>query len=568
MTERHPRPDRFVAKALLDPYYAPLAAAGASHETLRAAGFIDDLLDGSVRAHPCWSPAMLTTPLMKVRRALAQSPEDARKLVLLSTGSYSPMHEGHIALMERARTHAQELGYTVVGGYMSPSHDAYVSVKNGGTAALHAEQRIALAEEAVRHSDWLSICPWEARHAPEALNFTDVLDRLAAYLARHVDAIELGYVFGSDNLGFLAAFAERGLAFCGVRGEMTTEALRETHALLGGREHRLHMMPATRATRAETASSTKVRSGNLSLIPEAARARYRALVQPPSQAPTMTPAYLVRRDLAHATSNWGVDAAAQAEFEESLMDVLASSLGAAGVVHGIPLAAQIELATAAREPETSMLSLDACVLGDAQLRVSRLFDVGGGQVFSSQRVPRPGAAALALQLASLDRSRKWRVLDDDKATGDTEHSVHALLTAEGVQVAGFTYLNEAYLRGTELAEREVLDIVDARDFLLGARDGGLVIELPTGETARAPYMLPFVNLVFRAKIPAEACNRLSRQLWELNVAWLEAYAPRLTVSDADPASGALLTYLGFASTTTLGDCCNALSAWSGDLSLR
>lgn len=48
------------------------------------------------------------------------------------TGAYSPIHIMHIHMLEIAKQHLEGLGtYEVVAGFVSPSHDHYVSRKLG-----------------------------------------------------------------------------------------------------------------------------------------------------------------------------------------------------------------------------------------------------------------------------------------------------------------------------------------------------------------------------------------------------------------------------------------------------
>jgi len=80
----------------------------------------------------------------------------------------------------------------------------------------------------------------------------------------------------------------------------------------------------------------------------------------------------------------------------------------------------------------------------------------------------------------------------------------------GIQVGGSSILSEmgvfvdsvvAYSTsdGTDIFDK--VDLGDPRDYLLGA--SGLVIKLPNGNFARAPYILPFVSTTARAGIPQE-----------------------------------------------------------------
>ena len=52
--------------------------------------------------------------------------------MLLSTGALNPVHLGHVAMFDRARDALEsQHGFEVVGGFLSPSHDTYLSGKYG-----------------------------------------------------------------------------------------------------------------------------------------------------------------------------------------------------------------------------------------------------------------------------------------------------------------------------------------------------------------------------------------------------------------------------------------------------
>jgi hypothetical protein len=555
--------DRLRSRAQRDPYYQGLAAA--SSETLLAAGCFIESYAGDIREHPCWNVRMPTTPVGKVREALqSYATEDARPpVVLLSTGCFSPVHQGHLAMMEAAKTAVQASGRRVVGGYLSPAHDEYASAKLNGSARMHAENRIALLEEAVWDSTWLSVCPWEARYTPAALNFTDVLDRLRYYLRAQLSReVEVAYVFGSDNAGFARAFQHRGLAVCVLRGPPTPEirALQdECTAELEEPPRVLWAGPTSHAY----ASSTRVRAGESWHLPIAIQSKYSVLRQASRPEPNSPKSiYLVRQDIAYAVQDWPeVPATAIATFHAELSSVLTRALANTDCrVHALNLETQLEIARDLVR-KGKVLSLDACVSSTAQLHVSRRFEICDGQVRSSHMLPRPGHSSIAVQLNGLPSGGTWTVLDDDRSTGQTEHFVQRLLAARGANVSQFAYLNEKSLQRDSLQGWPVTDVVDARDFLLGARDAGLVVSLADGSISRSPYMLPFVNLLFRARLPANAVQRVSSELWALNARWFAKLPRTLCVRDAHGPSQGLLYALGFQAGTPLQAVSHTLGQW-------
>lgn len=594
-------------KARRDPYYRHLfetSMGSPSLEELYHAGFFDDGLPASVREHASWSTRVPTTPVGKLmrhlqaRKALAgpglAAPAPNRQVVLLTTGSFSPVHQGHLRMLEAARRACQAQGWDVLGGYISPSHDSYVSGKQGGAAALHHEHRIAILEEAVADSDWLSVCPWEARYAPVALNFTDVMDRLRLeLLQRCAQALDVVYVFGSDNAGFLEAFIGQGHAVCVVRA-----GFEGPPPVVAPSARERCLVTTTDGT--FPSSSSLVRQGALELLPHACRPRYEQLrtttrVHPgvgsgdrSQDAPDAAglaegPAlYLVRNDLEHATRGWGVSGEALAVFQSELMSILTRAVGKArpagasvemrelSLARQRALFAELQESPKAKRGEKHVLSLDACVPARAQLQLSRRFDLCSGQVFSRDMGARPGSASLPEQLRALGGAPLgWTVVDDDTASGQTVNFVRELLATCGHRVEKFAFLNELALAKQGLNGRTVLDIVDSRDFLLGAKDGGLVVTLgPTkepgrgdDEICRAPYMLPFVNLTFRAKLPAPCIREASLALWELNASWFQQHAPGLTLREADPHSRELFARLGHTDSALLWRVCEDMLAW-------
>jgi hypothetical protein len=146
----------------------------------------------------------------------------------------------------------------------------------------------------------------------------------------------------------------------------------------------------------------------------------------------------------------------------------------------------------------------------------------------------------------------YTLVDDDIASGFTMAQVKSLLPSE-VRVRRVVSL----LRDGPVpaVEHPVLDVVDLRDLMLGATDAGLVVQLPDGTAARAPYALPYVSTVSRAKLPPSAEWDFSLAVWKLNFEFFASAARNVTVRDADPATAALLRYVGFDQEQTLREVC-------------
>ena len=498
-------------KIARDPYYAALHAQHGAAFIAEAGFFADTATEDA----PLDDLTTLCTPTTCITDRLPAP----RPAVLVCTGSFSPVHSGHLAMMAAARRSVEAAGYTVVGGYLSPGHDEYLALKLGD-AALSAPHRLRLCAAAVAETDWLMVDPWEAMHRDVAVNFTDVVHRLTAYLHHHISPqLTVFYVCGGDNARFALTFAQRGS--CVVVGRPGTEdrlARYRTHPLLVGNPRILW------ADGRHAGSSTAARRGNHTVLPAAVE----------RQLTPRRPASLTLR-LESADVAWG-RAAALARFQRQLADLLSRWF----VVREARLASQ-------RIPQTPhpIISLDPLLPGRHALDISRRFDLGG--TTQRRHCARPDAPPLSEQLAAIPPGT-YALFDDDICTGGTIAAVRASLPPH-ITIADTLHLTAA--RAPEGRQ----EIADSRDFLLGSRAGGLVVALPDGSLGRAPYLLPFVCPAARVSIPDAAVHEFSRRLWQLNA---EFFADSgLTVADLPPATRRLARCAGFTAERPLEALCRA-----------
>ncbi len=182
-----------------------------------------------------------------------------------------------------------------------------------------------------------------------------------------------------------------------------------------------------------------------------------------------------------------------------------------------------------------MVSLDPCLPAGLNVALSRCFPPLGAARRECAHVARPGAPALEEQrrevAAGIEPGRKVVLFDDDAMTGGTARAARELLepacAVERFAALGGPGAGPVGGAGPGPRPRPRLDLVDCRDFLLGAREGGLVVWLPrwTAEEGRrrpgrrlfrVPYALPFVRPAHRASVPADGEVEFSRRVWELN----------------------------------------------------
>ena len=91
--------------------------------------------------------------------------DDEELAILLTTGSLNPIHTGHIDMMNFAKTELESYKknstkYTVIGGFMSPSHDEYVRTK---PSYIRSDDRVKMIKIAVQDSNWIECDEWECK---------------------------------------------------------------------------------------------------------------------------------------------------------------------------------------------------------------------------------------------------------------------------------------------------------------------------------------------------------------------------------------------------------------------
>ena len=470
-----------------DPYLRALAHARGEPAVWESGFFIEDA-PGSLPDDDGEDLDLLCTP--RPKREITGD----RPVVLLSTGGFCPPHAGHLAMMECARVAASHAGYDVIGGYLSPGHDAYITMKCGA-AAMPASERLRLCAEAVTGSDWLSVDPWESLHQRLAVNFTAVAARLRAYLRAHVDPrVEVLYVCGGDNARFALAFAEEG--GCVVVGRPGNGAV----------------MNHWRARLADNARVLWIDGDH----PAASRdLRASSWSAPPRRL-------VVRLEDDRAVRTLGLRTFAR--FQRELLEELARHISVRTV------------SLDATAPDDDVISLDAMRSARVNLSLSRLYSVGGYEPLG--HIARPGAPPLASQIAAITPG-EYALEDDDRMSGATLAAARSLLSSR-------VRVREVRL-AVDHADDE--DVADSRDFLLGADDGGLVLSLPHGSVGRAPYLLPYVDPAVRSSVPSS--RAFSIAVWELNAKHFADTS--LRVADLPPSTRATFAFMG--DDTRLFDVC-------------
>lgn len=537
-----------------DPFYRKTLTHYGSEEAVIKAGFFDDGLAPGV-LDALSDPRWLTTPLYKVRQAHGKS---VRPLVLFSTGGFAPVHEGHLQMMEAARAKMTRDGYDVVGGFLAPAHDSYVLHKGHGAERFPIHVRLESLQKAVLASDWLEVDPWMALYTPGDLNFTDVYRRLQSYISRHIPSnrpVEVAYVFGADNALFARSFIGEGLCVCVSRPGHAEKLA----ALTGDAK----LMSTGRVRLAESdvdLSSRQIRMGEV-VFAKMTETEELLSDGDRSQAHTL----FMRDDLDWAIEPWTkglapstVSAAKQA-FVGGLKRIFRGAFAGAAVlppgedieIIEVPSAEQVRWMDA-HLADKPFINMD-CVTGGRgyPANISRLFHLCDHQYFSLGIIHRPDTGDALENLPAGD----YTLVDDDIATGGSMRALEALLPP-GVRVTGrVSLLKKWFIENRATETYNPTNILDMRDFLVGARMAGLVVESFDGRQGRVPYLAPYVSLNSRCSVPEEREKSICSQLFALNIEFFEALGAPLRVQDADPSFRRLMLAMGFDADMPLRDLC-------------
>lgn len=119
--------------------------------------------------------------------------------ILISTGSLNPVHEGHVRAFDSAkRTLESEYGFTVAGGFISPSDSSWCTYKEYG--CFRNEFRLELVRLAVADIPWLFADPWECSQS-SAYDFPDVCRDLIKKVDERFGhgKVQIIYLCGADH---------------------------------------------------------------------------------------------------------------------------------------------------------------------------------------------------------------------------------------------------------------------------------------------------------------------------------------------------------------------------------
>lgn len=434
---------------------------GGSLEDKVAAGLVDSPVEEYLKMEE--ETRRFVTPLGKASMRIGPRP-----VVLYITGGFDPLHEGHLSALEEAKAYMEAAGRTVLCAFIAPDHDDYVVRHKGGRTAF---ERVEESRYVTEEYDWIDVDPYPAYSAPSWMNFTFLLDRISRYVERHLGVrAEVVYVHGSDNADHVKPLST---PYAQSRGISALEVGRYLKASPAGLTSRHHL------------SSTRVRRGEHPLHERISEFRARNLVG--EGLP-----YVIRDDLALAAP-WLTPGERRERLDALVQMVRARTPEGTQVrVRRV----EEQLRSFAR-PVLPTISLDPWFQGTYNVGVSRVFIAASGQYRPLGVVPRGShrlgkdmEAALKEAFAHIP-SGDYVLVDDDISSGATVRAVKGSLPA-GVRIVAVR----------TLWAENFYDVIDARDFVEGSLEGGLVCVRVDGALTRNSYLRPEVNLAARARLSA------------------------------------------------------------------
>lgn len=513
----------FAWKVLRDKYYSEVYREYKDEDLLIKAGFVPDPF--TLEEIDYYNIDLLTTPFDKLKGNV----NDLKNpIVLLSTGGFYPIHDGHIKMMEEAKKVLSEDGYDVIGGYLSLSHDDYISTKPYYISDQY--ERINEGREYLKNSDWLMIDPWESIYVRTPINFTDVIERLQKYLQKYIDErIKIAYIFGGDNVEFMYCFKKNGIAVC-LNRDGYNELFIKTMKIKNDNMYFIDNLNSS-----SLLSSRYIREKHSKkIISYKDVGNY--LIRNESLLPLSN---LIRED------NKELLQQLQEEFLNKFMRLLSNCFDNKIFIKVINMEFQLKDAYDYLQKQNT-INLDSYFRGTYNLEVSRLFNVSSYQDKYIKLIGRLGHETIEEQVKKI-KNGSYVLVDDDSVTGRTLNSIKEKLPTDVV-------ISETYLLANSINEK-VFDVVDLRDFIIGTTNSGLVVKLPNGIYTRAPYVMPYVNLTTRASIPPSRERDFSIAVWQMNKEFYQKYDKNFKLKNADSNFITLMNYIGFNSEDTIVDIC-------------
>ena len=488
----------FEWKVYRDNFYKYFFEKSKSPKKLYQAGFLDNKIDIN-KINDFYQIEKLTTPFNKLNFS-----NEKDNIILLSSGSFAPLHDGHINNMELAKKYLEEnSNNNVAGGYFSLSHDEYVLSKKTQDPTMNCHKRSYIANSKLFENNWIMVDQWQSMYLKHEINFTDTINRLKLYIKHHFKKdVEIYFVYGDDNIYFNNAFLVNGKGICINRHDKLIDM---NNNIIYIKENKYKEI-----------SSTKIRSQNNISI---------------NKQSSCNGTYFIRDDI---SESFDVDIKGKEYFKKEFKLILEKYIN--NDIEYLSLKKQKEYINNMKINNT--ISLDIFINGNYNLGLSRLFNFSDSNIKGEKLINRPGTPSLDEQISIIEKNIDYTLIDDDSVSGQTLELIKNNCTKNNINIKDILLLSN-------YEKKEVFDVIDLRDFCIGANNSGLVCNLPNGKHIRVPYILKYIDLYTRASINFDKISDFRKDVLKLNYYFYYKYNDKISLKDANDSLYILLEYLGY-----------------------
>lgn len=388
-------------------------------------------------------------------------------IIVSMSGCFSPFHDGHLHSLKLARDFYESQGLKVLC-VLFPAHDSYVDVKRNGTCRKNAFSRIQYMKKFLEESNETDIIidEFPALQMPRELNFPFLMERISHF----APGVKQSFVVGADNQMFALAIKQTSndtfiIARDGV--EISVSSRLESYGMNMENVHIVYDNEYSHLSSTLIRNKINIDDNKIDGV------------------------YLIRDD-----SSLGGFENVSPKLKDALEKVFDGRI-AVDVIDGVKQISECSDFIRSNYSDHVVISMDKYYKGDFSLSCSRIF-----KKYTYQKTPVGYVIDNEKEfidfLKALSANSKILVVDDDISSGFSFNYISSIIKThvESCTIDGF-FMNEYYMKTNNIIG-EVYDIVDCRDFVVDAPNGGL-----RTATGRVMYKYPAVNIATRAKIPSD-----------------------------------------------------------------